>query len=137
MNKIKKIIALVLSVMLIAVAFAGCSTSADNESKDGKKVAILQFMPHSSLDNCTQGVKNALDAQGIAYDVQVGSSGSADTDCQSYAQQMASAGYDAIVAVATPAAMSAYSAVQNAGTNIPVIFCAVSDPVSDPAAARA
>lgn len=88
-------------------------------------------MPHSSLDNCTQGVKNALDAAGIAYDVQIGSSGSADTDCQSYAEQMASSGnYSAIIAVATPAAVSAYSAVRNASSDIPVIFCAVSDPVS-------
>ena len=88
-------------------------------------------MPHSSLDNCTQGVKNALDSAGIEYDVQVGSSGSADSDCQSYAEQMASSGnYSAIIAVATPAAVSAYSAVRNASSNIPVIFCAVSDPVS-------
>lgn len=91
----------------------------------------MQYMPHSSLDNCTQGVKNALDSAGIEYDVQVGSSGSADSDCQSYAEQMASSGnYSAIIAVATPAAVSAYSAVRNASSNIPVIFCAVSDPVS-------
>lgn len=87
-------------------------------------------MPHSSLDNCTQGVKNALDKAGIAYDVQIGSSGSADTDCQSYAQQMVAAGYKAIIAVATPAAVYAYSAVKNASSAIPVIFCAVSDPVA-------
>lgn len=130
MKSIKKIIALLLTVMLVAVAFAGCSSNKGGEDASAKKVAILQYMPHSSLDNCTQGVINALEAQGIAYDVQIGSSGSADADCQSYAQQMASGGYDAIVAVATPAAMSAYSAVQNAAADIPVIFCAVSDPVS-------
>ena len=83
------------------------------------------------IRDSTQGVKNALDAAGIAYDVQIGSSGSADTDCQSYAEQMASSGnYSAIIAVATPAAVSAYSAVRNASSDIPVIFCAVSDPVS-------
>ena len=120
-------------MLLIAAAFAGCSASGKDSggSTSGKKVAILQYMPHSSLDNCTQGVKNALDAAGIAYDVQIGSSGSADTDCQSYAEQMASSGnYSAIIAVATPAAVSAYSAVRNASSDIPVIFCAVSDPVS-------
>lgn len=129
----KKLVAVILSIVLVVAAFAGCSTKTDSDNKTDastKKVAILQFMPHSSLDNCTQGVKNALDAQGIAYDVQIGSSGSAATDCDSYAQQMASGGYDAIVAVATPAALSAYSAVQNAGVDIPVIFCAVSDPVA-------
>lgn len=130
MKLTKKIIAVILSVLFVACAFAACSSNANTDDAQGKKVAILQFMPHSSLDNCTQGVKNALDEAGIAYDVQIGSSGSAVTDCDSYAQQMASAGYDAIVAVATPAALSAYSAVQNAGVDIPVIFCAVSDPVS-------
>ena len=133
MKYAKKLFAVLLSVLLIAAAFAGCSASGKDSggSTSGKKVAILQYMPHSSLDNCTQGVKNALDAAGIAYDVQIGSSGSADTDCQSYAEQMASSGnYSAIIAVATPAAVSAYSAVRNASSDIPVIFCAVSDPVS-------
>lgn len=133
MKHAKKLFAVLLSVLLIAAAFAGCSASGKDSggSTSGKKVAILQYMPHSSLDNCTQGVKNALDAAGIAYDVQIGSSGSADTDCQSYAEQMASSGnYSAIIAVATPAAVSAYSAVRNASSDIPVIFCAVSDPVS-------
>ena len=133
MKYAKKLFAVLLSVLLIAAAFAGCSASGKDSggSTSGKKVAILQYMPHSSLDNCTQGVKNALDAAGIAYDVQIGSSGSADTDCQSYAEQMASSGnYSAIIAVATPAAVSAYSAVRNTSSDIPVIFCAVSDPVS-------
>ena len=43
---------------------------------------------------------------------------------------MVAAGYKAIIAVATPAAAYAYSAVQNASSDIPVIFCAVSDPVA-------
>lgn len=130
MKGIKKILAVLMAVLLVASVFAGCSAEANENDTDGaKKVAILQYMPHSSLDNCTQGVKNALDKAGIAYDVQIGSSGSADADCQSYAEQMASGGYDMIIAVATPAAVSAYSAVQNASSDIPVIFCAVSDPV--------
>ncbi len=133
MKKLKKILAVLMAVITVAAVLAGCSSNgnnSDNSNNSGKKVAILQYMPHSSLDNCTQGVKNVLDEAGIAYDVQIGSSGSADADCQSYAEQMVSGGYDAIIAVATPAAMSAYSAVQNASSNIPVIFCAVSDPVA-------
>lgn len=137
MKNFKKILAVVLSMLFAAAMFAGCTAKENNETNTNnntehnlKKVAILQYMPHSSLDNCTQGIKNALDEAGIEYDVQVGSSGSADTDCQSYAQQMVASDYDLIIAVATPAAMSAYSAVQNASSDTPVVFSAVSDPVA-------
>lgn len=133
MKNFKKVLAVLLTAILAVSVFAGCSANKENAGNTGsasEKVAILQYMSHSSLDNCTQGVKNALDKAGITYDVQVGSSGSADTDCQSYAQQMVVAGYKAIIAVATPAAAYAYSAVQNVSSDIPVIFCAVSDPVA-------
>ena len=137
MKNLKKVLAVVLSMLFAAAIFAGCTAKENNETNTNnntehnlKKVAILQYMLHSSLDNCTQGIKNALDEAGIEYDVQVGSSGSADTDCQSYAQQMVASDYDLIIAVATPAAMSAYSAVQNASSDTPVVFSAVSDPVA-------
>ncbi len=133
MKNLKKVLAVVLSILFAAAIFAGCTAKENNETNTNNntessqnKVAILQYMPHTSLDNCTQGVKNALDEAGIKYDVQIGSSGSADADCQSYAQQMVASGYDLIIAVATPAAMSAYSAVQNASAGKPVVFCAVS-----------
>lgn len=129
----KKILSVLLSALLLVALFAGCSsgeTENGSISSSSQKVAILQYMTHSSLDNCTQGVENALDAAGISYDVQIGSSGSADADCQSYAAQMVAGDYDMIIAVATPAALAAYSAVQSASSDIPVIFCAVSDPVS-------
>lgn len=133
MKLFKKITAALLCMLLIGAAFAGCSNAdkPQGESENGEsfKVAILQYMPHSSLDNCTQGIKNALDKAGITYDVQIGSSGSAQTDCDSYAAQMAASDYDLIIPVATPAATSAYSAIRNASKDTPVVFCAVSDPV--------
>ena len=134
----KKTIKLYCMVMMLAVLGMGILTGCGGNTQESEqtaqtnetmKVGIIQFMPHSSLDNCTQGVKNALDAQGIAYDVQIGSSSSAADDCQNYAANMVASGdYDMLIAVATPAATAAYSAVRSASSDIPVIFCAVSAP---------
>ena len=131
MKKFKRVLAVLISALLIAAMFAGCSSNNENkpEEEENARVAILQYMPHASLDNCTEGVEKALDAAGITHTIQIGNSGSADTDCQSYAAKMAVSDYDMIIAVATPAAISAYSAVKSASANIPVVFCAVSDPV--------
>ena len=132
MKKLKRILAVVISALLVAAMFAGCSNGGEKEpeAEASAKVAILQFMPHSSLDNCTEGVIKALDAAGVSHHLEIGSSGSAVADCQSYAEQMAVSDYDLIIAVATPAAVSAFSAVKSASTNTPVVFCAVSDPVA-------
>ena len=150
MKKSTKVIAFLMSMFLVAaLVFTGCDNkqqpAADNNSSASDtesvsettdapakyKVGIIQFMPHPSLDNCCQGIKNALDDAKIDYDVQVGSTASAVDDCQNYAARMASSGeYDAIIAIATPAAAVAYSAVRNASADIPVVFCAVSDPVA-------
>lgn len=146
MKRSMKFIAFVMAAMLIVCcAFAGCDTGTPVEDPAvgsvsiaqtadepaNAKVGIIQFMPHSSLDNCCEGIKNALDDAKIDYDLEVGSTASAVDDCQSYAARMAeTGGYDAIIAIATPAATAAYSAVRSASKDIPVIFCAVSDPVA-------
>lgn len=130
MKKLKRVLAVLISALLVAAMFAACSNGEGKKPEEEKvRVAILQYMPHASLDNCTEGVEKALDAAGISHTIQIGNSGSADTDCQSYAAKMAVSDYDMIIAVATPAAISAFSAVKSASANIPVVFCAVSDPV--------
>lgn len=87
-------------------------------------------MSHPSLDNCYNGVVEALKESKMKYKInhQTGSSNSAAADCSSFAQNMVADGCDMIIAIATPAATAAYAAVE--GTDIPLIFCAVSDPVS-------
>lgn len=122
----KKIIAMVLCLCLAACLFAGCET----EQEKTVKVGVIQYMSHPSLDNCYNGVAAALNESGleITIDRQVGSSNAAESDCVNYAKNMVAANYDLIVAIATPAAQAAFAAVED--TDIPVIFCAVSDPVA-------
>ena len=124
----KKIIALLL-VAIIMFAFAGCS---ENKNKEDSvlKIGIIQYMSHPSLDNCYNGIISALENSGIEYtvDYQTGSSSSADADCTNFAKNMVAANYDMIIAIATPAAKAAFAATDD--TEIPVIFCAVSDPIA-------
>lgn len=123
----KKIIALLLAVIL-TLSFAGCAAK-NNKSSDKLKIGIIQFMSHPSLDNCYKGIMESLNASGLDFtvDYQTGSSNSADADCTNFAKNMVADNCDIIIAIATPAAKAAFTATDD--TEIPVIFCAVSDPV--------
>lgn len=130
----KKLIALITSIMLAAFAFAGCSNgkTADGSKSDSKgkiKIGVIQFGSHPSLDNCYKGVKEALDeAFGDKADIDLQNGNFDSATCDSIAKNMVAKKYDIIIPIATPAATAAYAAA--AGTDIPVVFCAVSDPVA-------
>lgn len=124
-NTMKKIALLALTLCFV-LCLAACG-----ETNDGTlKIGIIQYMSHPSLDNCYNGVVATLESSGLNYTVQrqIGSSNAADADCVSFAKNMVAENYDMIVAIATPAAQAAFAATDN--TDIPVIFCAVSDPVA-------
>ncbi len=121
----KKLFALVL-VVIFAFSLVGCG----GDSNEGFKIGIIQYMSHPSLDNCYEGIIEGLKKTNLKYTVdrQIGSSNSADSDCVNFSKNMVAANYDMIIAIATPAAKAAFSATDN--TDIPVIFCAVSDPAA-------
>lgn len=135
-NTLRKIIAALLCLAMV-FAFAACSgNDTDTDTTTGApdtakelKIGIIQYASHPSLDNCYQGIINALEKSDLDYTVdrQIGSDNAADSDCASFAKTMVAQKYDLIFAIATPAATAAYAATE--GTDIPVIFCAVSDPV--------
>lgn len=134
-KKVLSLVALCLAAVMTVFALSACqsnsSSSKSSNSKKSVKVGVIQYISHPSLDNCYKGVEEALkadDSIDVEIDRQIGSDTSADSDCASYAANMVSKNYDLIVAIATPAATSAYAATED--TNIPVIFCAVSDPVA-------
>lgn len=134
--KRNKVLAMVLAMLTVVFALAACGkkeaehSSTSIGSTVGKKytVGVIQFGSHPSLDNCYAGVEAALKASGldITIDRQDGNFDSAT--CDTIAKNMVSKNYDLIIPIATPAAVSAYAAAAN--TNIPVVFCAVSDPVT-------
>lgn len=115
------------AAMALTMAFTGC---ASNGTKGAKRIGVIQYASHPSLDNCYEGVRQGLveayGEDGVIIDLQNGQGDGAT--CDSISANFVSKGYDMIYAIATPAALSAYSAANK--SDIPVIFCAVSDPVA-------
>ncbi len=126
--------ALACILVLSSLAFASCDSGrmslADKlASGETIKIGIIQLSPNPSLDNCRRGIMAAIEnsSLNVDCDLQVGSPNSAEADCATFAGKMVADGTDMIIAIATPAARSAFTAA--ADTGIPIIFCAVSDPV--------
>lgn len=130
MKRSFKILCAVMCVVITACAFFACSgTGSDSGTLT---VGIIQYASHPSLDNCREGVLKGLESAGykdgenIKIDYQ--NAANSDETANQIAKNMVAKAYDIIIAIATPAATAAYSAAR--GTGVPVIFCAVSDPVA-------
>ena len=123
----KKLFAIVVCAMLL-LALASCDAAEPKQYTIG----IIQFAPHPSLDNCYTGFVEGLADAGfvdgenikLRFENAMGEPATADT----IAKNLTASRVDMICAIATPAAMSAYSATRQ--NNTPVIFSAVSDPVA-------
>ena len=124
-RKLSKLAAAAACICLILSASAAYAA-------DVPTVGIIQFAPHPSLDNCTEGFKLGLGEGGyiegetVAIDFQNAMGDMGNSDMQ--AKNMAAKGEAMIVGVATPSAMSAYAASKELG--IPNVFVAVSDAVA-------
>ena len=123
----KKLFCVMLTVMMILSLFAGCGAAAD----DGIiKIAIVQQMDHSSLDEIRLAIQAELDAIAAAKGLRVEYkhfNGQNDASVlNQIGAQVVSDGYDAIIPIATTAAQCMVTAAE--GTNIPIIYAAISDP---------
>ena len=122
----KKIIAVILTVILALSVFAGCSEKSDADLR----IAIVKQMDHESLDEIAAAVEAELNARAAAagktIEVKVFSGQNDATVLNQIGSQIVADGYDAIIPVATLAAQCMVTAAD--GTGIPVIYAAVSDP---------
>ena len=131
----KKFFAIACSLLFAAGMLAGCSpdnagaASGGAAGKDAPKIGLVQMMEHPSLDEIRAAIEARLDEAlgegGYVYDYQNGQ-GDASV-IANICQKFVADDVDVIVAIATQAAQGAATAVQ--GTDIPVIFAAVTDPV--------
>jgi putative ABC transport system substrate-binding protein len=122
----KKIIAVILTVILALSVFAGCA----EKSNADLRIAIVKQMDHESLDEIAGAVEAELNARaalaGKTIEVKVFSGQNDATVLNQIGSQVVADGYDAIIPVATLAAQCMVTAAD--GTGIPVIYAAVSNP---------
>ena len=130
--KLKKFIALLSAAAMSAAVLASCGAEQSPEETSGNtadgevyQIGVLQYADHPSLDNCLEGFKQGLDAEGIAYELEAQSAKNDDATNTQIAQQFVDK--DLVCGIATPSAQACYNACYESG--IPVIFNAVSDPV--------
>ncbi len=126
------------TVLGVAILLStACGSTSGSKGSTGKSsdiptIGVIQYTTVPSLDNCYKGFIEGLESEGykdgknIKIDFQNSNAeiATADTEAQTMAQKK----YDMVAAIATPAAMSAYAACK--ADKIPVVFTAVSDPVS-------
>ena len=130
----KKIIALILSlVMILSLTACGASESAPAEEAGAKtefKVAIIQQLDHSSLDEIREAIKAQLNtlAEPTNYTITIEEyNGQNDTSMLTQiATQVVADDVDMIIPIATLAAQ--YAVLATEGTDIPVVYAAISDP---------
>lgn len=131
--KLKKLIAIVLTAVFALSALAACGGTG-TAAGDGKQVTVglIQLMEHPSLDEIRSAIEAELEAKaaenGLSITVDYKNGQGDPSTINTICQQFVADGVDAIVAIATPAAQGAANAA--AGTDIPVIFSAVTDPVA-------
>ena len=119
----KKLIALTMSILMIVAALTGCGS---NKSTDTIKVAIVQQLDHSSLDE----IRVAIEAEfaDAKYEVKVFNGQNDASVLNQIGAEVVADGYDIIIPIATTAAQCMVTAAD--GTNIPIVFAASSDPES-------
>lgn len=118
-------LSMIAILALAMVPVTGCTTT------QMYKIGISQVVTHPALDATRQGIidgladKGYVEGEDVEFDYQ--NSEGDSTLYASIAQKFVSDQVDLIVAIATPNAQAAISAAR--GTDIPVVFSAITDPV--------
>ncbi len=132
----KKLISVILSLTMLASLLCGCGNSSKEATPTGYaenyKVAIVQQLDHSSLDEIRNAVSAQLTAlaaeKGVGLTIKEFNGQNDQTMLNQIGTQVVSDGYDLIVPIATLAATAMVTAAE--GTDIPIVYAAISDPES-------
>ena len=129
MKMMKKIVSLFLAGVLTMGLISGCG-SEGGASGDLPQIGIIQYIEHPSLDTIRENIISGLEEAGyedgknceIDYKNAQGDQNIANSIVQAFAGDQK----DVVVAIATPVAQAAATI----SSQIPVVFSAVTDPVT-------
>ena len=123
----KKVISICMVLVMSLLLFAGCT---DEKQEGTYRIAIVQQLDHSSLDEIRQAVEDRLEEIGkeknitVEYEVFNGQNDPAILG--QIGSQIVEGSFDGVLPIASLAAQCMVSATE--GTDIPVVYAAVSDP---------
>lgn len=123
MKAFSRPLALILTLLLACLL----PLSATSCGSGKPIIGILQFGSHESLNNCCDGVLQGLEESGLdlsQYEIKRLNCNFDLTTAQSQAKRLVNQGAEVIIAIATPAAVTAATAADG---EVPVVFCAVTD----------
>ncbi|MDG4521713.1 ABC transporter substrate-binding protein [Streptococcus suis] len=127
--KLVKKLATISVASMGLLTLAACSSSSEQASSDVVKVGVLQYMEHESLTAAREGFVAELEANGykegekLVLDYQNAQGDQAIL--QTISEQLID-GNDIVLAIATPSAQS----LATVSTETPIVFTAVTDPLS-------
>ncbi|HEM6556867.1 TPA: ABC transporter substrate-binding protein [Streptococcus suis] len=127
--KLVKKLATISVASMGLLTLATCSSSSEQASSDVVKVGVLQYMEHESLTAAREGFVAELEANGykegekLVLDYQNAQGDQANL--QTISEQLID-GNDIVLAIATPSAQS----LATVSTETPIVFTAVTDPLS-------
>jgi len=131
----RKMISLTVVTALAAMFFAGCSgnstteTTAPSAAAPKKlRVAIVQPLSHTSLDQIRETIVAELEASDVEFEITTLNANGDTSSLSTILTNEKSKGVDIVVPIATSTAQSAKVVFD--GEKTPIIFAAVSDPVA-------
>lgn len=133
-DRMKKLMILVLSALLLVSMLSGCGETNEKKTTDGADytVGICNYVDDASLNQIVENIQARLEAigeeRGVRFAIEYDNCNADSTLMNQIITNFQADGADLMVAVATPVAMAMQAAVD--GTDTPVVFAAVSDPVA-------
>jgi len=129
MKVVRKLLAPLLVVGILLTSLISLHQLKADKKKDVFRIGISQFITHQSLDATREGFVNELAKQGYIegknIEIDLQNAQGEQRNLKTISQQLAESS-DVVLAIATPSAQS----LANTTQTTPVIFSAVTDPVS-------